>query len=165
MFIGVSLRSRPRQFPQKSHLSWVVTVVTLQIVSQGELWLVGDEEEEGSDKNVALNCYWFIPLNLFFVCRRLRVREEVQKKSQSLCLYSERVVVIFFPNCPVCWGSRSKAFWETAVKALSYLCIFIYFFPFLYFKSFKLAFSDTVSIFWGWVSQQHQSPQSNKGQK
>lgn len=54
-----------RQFPQKSHLSRAVSVVTQQIVSQGELWLMRDEEEEGSDKSVALNCYWFIPLSFF----------------------------------------------------------------------------------------------------
>lgn len=58
------------------------SIVTLQIVSQGALWAVGDEEEGGSDKSVALNCYRFSGLNLFFFFSssgRLRVQAEVQR--------------------------------------------------------------------------------------
>lgn len=96
MFIGISLWSRPRQFPQKSHLSWAVAVVTLQIVSQGELWLIGDEEEEGSDKSVTelLLIRLFEPFVLQKVKSRGGAGAEVQTKPPSPPLDTELAVVI-----------------------------------------------------------------------
>lgn len=96
MFIGISLWSRPRQFPQRSHLSWAVAVVTLQIVSHGELWLIGDEEEEGSDKSVTelLLIHLFKPFVLQKVKSRGGAGAEVQTKPPSPPLESELAVVI-----------------------------------------------------------------------
>lgn len=52
--------------PGSSLLSYQSSVAQ-QIVSQGAVRVVGDEEEGGgSDKSVALNCYRFSCLNLFF---------------------------------------------------------------------------------------------------
>lgn len=95
-----------------------IAVVTLQIVSQGELWLIGDEEEEGSDKSVALNCHWSICSNLL-CCRRLKVGEDLgrrSKRGRHLLTWIQSLLLSFLPSCPIWGGSRSEAVWEAAVK-------------------------------------------------
>lgn len=96
MFISRPVWSESHQFPPKSHLSKAFLLphqssVTRQIVSQGALWVVGDEEEDGSDKSVAPNWYRFNHLNLFLqeVNRLGGAEAEVQRKELSPSLYSK----------------------------------------------------------------------------
>ena len=53
--------------------------------------MVGDEEEEGSDKSVALNCYRFSSLNLFLqeVKSLGGAAAEVQRKELTSSLNSK----------------------------------------------------------------------------
>lgn len=64
--------------------------VTQQIATQDAARLVRDEEE-GSDKGAALNCYWFSCLNVFLqkVKSQGGAEDEVQKKDPSFSLKSK----------------------------------------------------------------------------
>lgn len=103
---------------QASSLLSHQSIVTLQIVSQGALLAVGDEEEGGSDKSVVLNCYRFSCLNLFFFFSssgRLRVRAEVQRChaaviQSDICRNPSSFSA---PHCPVCGKLKSEASWES----------------------------------------------------
>lgn len=87
---------------QASSLLSHQSIVTLQIVSQGALLAVGDEEEGGSDKSVVLNCYRFSCLNLFFFFFLFReVKSPGWGSEVSRCCYSKWYLsqsIIFF--CP-----------------------------------------------------------------
>lgn len=94
------------------------SIVTLQIVSQGALWAVGDEEEGGSDKSVALNCYRFSGLNLFFFFFLFReVKSPGWGPEVSRCCYSKwylsQSIIFFSSYCPVCGKLKSEASWES----------------------------------------------------
>lgn len=82
------------------------SIVTLQIVSQGALWAVGDEEEGGSDKSVALNCYRFSCLNLFFFLFR-EVKSPGWGSEVSRCCYSKwylsQSIIFFWPLLSSLW--------------------------------------------------------------
>lgn len=93
------------------------SIVTLQIVSQGAPWAVGDEEEGGSDKSVALNCYRFSCLNLFFFFLFREVKSPGWGPEVSRCCYSKwyssQSIIFFSSYCPVCGKLKSEAFWES----------------------------------------------------